>query len=87
MTNSPALWLQAETRTPAAVSLSGFMRVTSWKRRSGWASNKSGASRRIAASNNPASSPGTPYHVFVSPQCTDKVQLPTGGKQQTTYYS
>lgn len=47
------------------------MSVTSWKRRSGCASNKSGASFLIAASNFSASSPGIPYHVFVSPQCTE----------------
>ena len=34
-TNSPARWLQAYTSTPASRSLPGFMRVTSWKRRSG----------------------------------------------------
>lgn len=69
-TNSPALWLQANTRTPASVTRCGFIRVTSWKRRSGCASNRSGASHLIAASNFSASSPGIPYQVFVSPQCT-----------------
>ena len=44
--------------------------MTNWKSKSGWASNRSGASLLIASSNRCASSPGIPYHVLVSPQCT-----------------
>ncbi len=56
-----------QTGTPWAMSILGFMMVTSWWSRSGWYSKSSGVSFFITSSNFSAADDGTPYHVLGSP--------------------
>lgn len=56
----------------------GFMRVTSWCRRSGWLSKSSGVSFFITSSKCSAAREGTPYQVFGSPLATWKGDTQSG---------
>lgn len=73
---SPVSWTL--TGTPWDMRVLGFMRVTSWWRRSGWLSKSSGVSFFITSSKCSAASEGTPYQVFGSPLSKWKGDIESG---------